>query len=211
MNHRLNGAWVRRVLVTLGFAILLLPAAAYAYAFHIRSAAATLVNTARQIHSTADAEREIAAWRKRSGQRFWEESDHLGGDHNYDGQIENLLISRFYFVAPSAVTLGITMRDGKLRCLTLVMMSGRYPTGAIWIQEWFDPDPAKDFHISQKNRSRQAVVEFSSSVPEAQRENAFALNLDCFLRTRGCNSAEEILPAVWKLPRAKRADNSPLK
>jgi len=202
---------MRRILVTIGAVILLLLIAAFTYAIYERSSAGALVDTARQIRSTEDAEREIAAWRKRSGQKFWEESDHPGGDHNYDGQIENLVISRFHIVAPAAITLGVTMRGGKLRCVTLIMQSGRCPTGSVWIQEWIDSGTAEDFHISETHRPRQAFVEFSSSMPDTQREKAFGLNLNCFVRISGCNTAEEILPNVWRLPRARRQNISLLR
>ena len=57
-----------------------------AYLAHIHALASALITSAREIRTKADAEREIAAWRKRSGENFWQESDHLGGDHNYDAQ-----------------------------------------------------------------------------------------------------------------------------
>jgi len=172
-----------------------------AYAAHLRASATALVASARAIRSTADAEREIASWRKRAGQRFWQESDHPGGDHNYDGQIDNVLIARLGVVKPTAVTLGLTMRKGELRCVTVIMSTGWYPsTGAsVWVQEWFDSNSPRQFHISAKNRPWGAAVDFPASAPLGQREKAFALNTRCFVQPRACKTAQDILPTIWQL------------
>ena len=100
-----------------------------AYLAHIHALASALITSAREIRTKADAEREIAAWRKRSGENFWQESDHLGGDHNYDAQIDNSAIVRLRIVEPTVVTVGITMRDGRLRCVTVIESTGWYPVG----------------------------------------------------------------------------------
>jgi hypothetical protein len=100
----------------------------------------------------------------------------------------------------------ITMRDGELRSIILVMFTGREPntTSGVWVQEWFDSGAVNDFHVNQKDRPWKATVELSSAVPEAEREKAFALNAECFVRPKGCRSAEDILPAVWQLAAAQR-------
>jgi len=191
----------RGVLLVLASAVGLLAAGIWVYAAHIRTSATALIDSARRIHSTRDAEREIATWRKRSGPGFWEESDHLGGDHNYDGQIENLFLSRLGVVEPAAVTLSVTMHDGELRCITLMMTAGRRSAGApsVWVQEWFDQDKSPHFRVGQKDKPRAAIVEFSASVPEAQRDRALALNAKCFVQFNGCKAAEDILPGIWEL------------
>jgi hypothetical protein len=106
------------VLVLVKIALLglaLLAAGLVVYGMRIRGSATALINSAREIRTTADAEREIAAWRNRSGRQFWEESDHPGGDHNYDAQIENVLLSRFRVVEPTELTVGLTMNGGKTK------------------------------------------------------------------------------------------------
>ena len=172
-----------------------------AYAAHIRASATALVASASSIHSTADAQREIAAWRKRAGGQFWEESDHLGGDHNYEAQIENSLLAHLGLVEHAAVTLSVTFHGGNLRSITLMMMAGRRPTGtpSVWVQEWFDPSKPPDFRVLQKDKPWAAIVEFSASAPDAQRDRAFALNAKCFVQFNGCQSAADILPGVWEM------------
>lgn len=82
-----------------------------AYLNHVRASATALINSVVEIRTKNDAEREIAAWRKRSGKDFWQESDHPGWGHNYDAQIVSLVIARLRVVEPIGVTVGITMRD----------------------------------------------------------------------------------------------------
>lgn len=96
-----------RVLVAvLALAFLLLVGGTATYLAHIRGMATALIASAREIRTTQDAEREIAAWKARAGNEFWTESDHPGGDHNYDAQIVNLSIARFRIVQPTGVTCG---------------------------------------------------------------------------------------------------------
>lgn len=201
MTLQLTRKWFRPAVVVLVVVIGLLALGIMIYAAHIRTSATALIKSAREIRSTADAQREIAAWRSRSGTQFWEESDHLGGDHNYDAHVDNIFLSRLRIVEPTNVTLGVTMNDGKLRSVTLVMFTGRLPstTSGVWIQEWFDSRAVGDLRVNAKDRPWKATVEFSSVVPEPQREEAFALNTKCFVRPGGCKSAEDVLPAVWKL------------
>jgi hypothetical protein len=203
--------WSRLVLLGLILGVGLLIAGIGVYAARIHASAAALIDSARRIHSTADANREIATWRRRSGPRFWQESDHLGGDHNYDGQIENLLLARLGIVEPAAVTLGVTMHSGELRCVTLMMTAGRRPTGtpSVWVQEWFDENKASHFRVGQKDKPWAAIVEFSASVPEAQRDKALTLNTKCFVQFNGCKSAADILPGIWELEAPVSGDLSP--
>jgi hypothetical protein len=172
-----------------------------AYAYHVRRSADELIKSAYEVSSSADAERMIASWRKRSGPQFWEERSQFGGDRSYDAQIENILVSRLRIVEPTVVNLGVTMNDGKLCALALTVSSGRDPknTSAIWIQEWFDSGSSKGIHVNDKDKPWKATVEFSSDVPEGRRQRAFAINTRCFLKIGGCKSAEEILPTVWQL------------
>jgi hypothetical protein len=69
-----------------------------AYLARLHALASALVTSACEIRTKADADREITAWRNRFGKDFWEESDHPGGDHNYDAQIVNLSLARLHVV-----------------------------------------------------------------------------------------------------------------
>jgi hypothetical protein len=204
MSYRLIGNRVLPFFVVLGMGVLF-SVAIVLYAVRVHASAAALIESASKIHSTADADREIAKWRMQSGNQFWEESDHPGGDHDYNAQVENLLISRLRIVEPTEVTMGITMRGGKLRCVTIVMTTGRKPstTSSVWIQEWFDVEGASLIHVNAKGRPWKAIVDLTSTVPDAQRQKTLRLNTRCFVKPGGCRSAEEILPNVWQLATAQ--------
>src|SRR5207245_9716717 len=121
---RLTRYWVWRGLALLVAAVALCGLGISTYLNHVRASATALINSALEIRTKTDAEREIAAWRKRSGKDFWQESDHPGGDHNYDAQIVNLAIAHLHVVEPTGVTVGITMRDGNLRRVTVIESTG---------------------------------------------------------------------------------------
>jgi hypothetical protein len=127
-----------------------------------------VVPARRNRRSAVLAEREIAGWRERSGENFWQESDNLGGDHNYDAQIDNSAIVRLRIVEPTVVTVGITMRDGRLRCVTVIESTGWYPVASVWINEWFEETPNR-LHVGGHNRPHDALVEFPSSLPDDEK------------------------------------------
>jgi len=87
-----------------------------------QASATALIKSARVIRTTADAEREIAAWRRRSGK--WVESRD-GVENTYEAQIVNG-IARLGFVELTELTLNITMHEGNLRRIT--SLSGRRGT-----------------------------------------------------------------------------------
>ena len=130
---------------------------------------------------------------------FWQEGDRAGGDHNYDAQIANLAIARLHIVEPTGVTVGVTMRDGELRSVTVIESTGWYPVASVWIQEWFDEGMPNRFHVGGQARPADAFVEFPSSLSEDRRSKAFAVNTKCLTKPGGCRTAEDILPGVWQL------------
>jgi hypothetical protein len=189
-----------RVLVAvLAPAFLLVVGGAAIYLNHIRSMATALIASAREIRSTQDAEREIAAWKARAGTDFWMENDHPGGDHTYDAQIVNLSIARFRIVQPTGVTVGLTMRDGKLHNVTVIESTGWYPVASVWIQEWFDEELPNRIRVLGHRKPQDAVVEFPSSLPDEERKKAFAMNTKCLVLPSGCKTVGELLPGIWQL------------
>ena len=68
----LRRPWIPRVLLAMCIVALLFGVAVAAYAAHLRRSARALIASAKQIHSTADAEHEIAMWRERSGRGYSE-------------------------------------------------------------------------------------------------------------------------------------------
>jgi hypothetical protein len=190
---------VRTGFVVLFAVVALLGLGIAVYLAHVRASAKALIDSAREMRTTADAEREIAAWKKRSGKDFWRESDYLDGDHDYSALIVNLAIARLRIVEPAGVRVDITMRDGKLRCVTVMESIGWYGVALVQIQEWFDKDMPNRFQVSRSRRPSMASVEFPSFLPNDQRIKAFAVNANCLVRPGGCKNAEDILPGVWQL------------
>jgi len=97
-----------------------------AYLSHVHASATALVKSAQVIRTTADAEREIAAWRTHSGKEFWVESRD-GVEKTYESQIVNE-IARLGFVELTELTLDITMHEGNLRRIIIALLSGRLGT-----------------------------------------------------------------------------------
>jgi hypothetical protein len=173
-----------------------------AYLERLHALASALVASAQEIRTKTDADREITGWRKRFGKDFWEESDHLGGDHNYDAQIVNLSLARLHVVQPTELTVGITMRDGQLRSVAVIESTGWYPVASVWVQEWFDDKIPKRVRVLGHRRPYAAWVEFPASLPEDQRKKAFAINTKCLVSPRICKTEDEILPGISQLQSA---------
>jgi hypothetical protein len=166
-----------------------------AYLTHVQESATALIKSARVIHTTADAEREIAAWRTRSGNEFWVESRD-GSEKTYEAQIVNG-IARLGFVELTEVTVDVTMHDGNLRRIT--QWTAWYPLVSVWIQEWFDADLPNRLLVSRTGKPSEAAVVFPSSLRDDQRTKAFAFNTKCLVQPSLCKTAEDILPGVWQL------------
>jgi hypothetical protein len=169
------------------------------YLTRLHALAFALITSAYEIRTKADADREIAAWSKRFGKDFWEESDHPGGDHSYDAQIVSPTLVRLHVVQPTVVTVGITMRDGgQLWSVAAIESTGWYPVMSVWVQEWFDEEIPKRIRVLG-HRPYHAWVEFPASLPEDQRRKAFAINTKCLVSRHICKTEEEILPGISQL------------
>lgn len=169
------------------------------YLARLQAVASALITSAYEIRTKADADRAIDIWRRRFGKDFWEESDHPGGDRNYDAVVENLALARLHVVQPTGITVGITMRDGQLWSVAVIEQTGWYPVTSVWVQEWFDEKIPKRVRVLGHRRPYAAWVEFPASLPEEQRRKAFALNTKCLVSPRNCKNEEEILPGISQL------------
>lgn len=197
---RLTRHWVWTGLGVLVAGVALFGVGIAAYLSHVQASATALIRSARVIRTTADAEREIAAWRRRSGDEFWVESGE-GSEKTYKAQIANG-IARLGFVELTEVTVDVTMHDGNLRRITVSEWTAWYPLASVWIQEWFDAGLGgvpNRLSISRIGKPSAAAVVFSSSLRDDQRTRAFAFNTKCLVQPSLCKTAEDILPGVWHL------------
>lgn len=190
-----------RVFLVLSAVMALFLVTLAAYAARVRSSAEALISSANEIHSTADAERQIAALRNRSGWSVWQENSTAAGEQTYNVHVENGLLHRLRLVPPTMVGMTISMHDGELKSIVLTMFSGRNPstTSGVWVQEWFAAETVGSFHVNDNRKPGRATVDFSSAIPQAQREKALSMNSNCLVRPSGCKTAEEMLPGVWQL------------
>jgi hypothetical protein len=123
------------------------------------------------------------------------------GDHEYDIDVDNGLLGKFGVIPPAMLGVTIALRNGELRFVEAAMFSGKSAgsTADVLIREWFGTGASNSFRLGRQDEPLKAVVEFSSTVPDSERERIFRLNTRCFVRFRGCRSAEDILPGVWQL------------
>jgi hypothetical protein len=185
-----------------GFAILIAGMVLFglgivAYGIHVCASATALIDSASEIRTTADAEREFAKWRKRLGKQSWMESDDSGRGGNYYARIANRAIARLHIVEPSEVTVRVTVRDGELLCVTVDIST---PVAPVMIQEWFKPGMGNRFALSYiKGAVPIARVQFPSSLPDVERSSGFAVRTRCLVLPRGCDSGEDVLPVIRDL------------
>ncbi len=116
-----------------------------AYAFHVCASATALIDSASQIRTTADAEREIASWKKNMGTDSWVESDDSGRGGNYYARIANRAIARMHFVEPSEIIAEVTIRNGELLSVSIFVNTPRAPVA---VEEWFETGMQNSFHLS---------------------------------------------------------------
>jgi len=203
MWKRLTHQWVRA-----GFAVLVVGIALFglgiaAYGIYVCASATALIDSASQIRTMADAEREIAKWRKRLGKESWMEPDDSGQGGNYYVRIANPLIARLHIVEPSEVRMRVTVRDGKLLCVSVHIYT---PVAPVAVDEWFKLGMQNQFSLSYiKGAVPMARVQLPSSLPDAQRRKAFAVRTRCLVLPVGCQKAEDVLPVIRDL----KSDVSP--
>ena len=169
------------------------------YLAWLHRVASALVTSAYEIRMKADADREIAAWSKRFGKDFWQESDHPGGDHNYDAVFANLTLARLHVVQLTGVTVGITMREGQLRSVAVIESAGWYPVASVWVQERFDDKIPKRIRVLGHRRPYAVWVDVPAALPDELRRKAFAFNTNCLVSFRICKNEEEILPGISRV------------
>jgi len=202
----LRRPWIPRVLLAMCIVALLFGVAVAAYAAHLRRSAQALIASAKQIHSTADAEHEIAMWRERSGRGYSESRSPDGTGHAYQFQMGNGLLSRFHLTPSTGALLQVTTFSGQLSQVLLGVYTEK---SSVWVQEDFSGNGPEYFYVNSQGdgsgKHLKTILMFRSNLAAAQRENAFALDASCLVKPGGCHSAEEILPTLPQLQKAAQA------
>src|SRR6267154_2842993 len=198
MLGRSTHHWVRAGLAVLAAGIALFGLGTAAYAIHVCASAAALIDSAREIRTTADAEREFAKWRKRLGKESWMEIKDSGRGGNYYARIVNRAIARLHIVEPSEVMVRVTVREGELLCVTVDIST---PVAPVMIQEWFKPGMQNRFTLSYiKDAVPISRVQFPSSLRDAQRRNGFAVRTRCLVLPHGVAGELLFSSSAWCCP-----------
>src|SRR6266852_4828059 len=114
-------AWMTRSLWALFLVALLLALALTAYAAYLRRSAKALIDTAAQIRTAADAERQIAIWRQRLPRGYSESRSPDGAGRAYQVQIGNGLLSKLRLIPNTGALLQVTTFSGQLSEVLLGM------------------------------------------------------------------------------------------
>ena len=205
--------------MALGVTAFLFVAIVVAYAGHLRHSARDLMISARQIHSTADAEREITMWRGRVPRGYTESRSPDGKGLACQIQLNNSLLSRLHLVPNSGILLQITLYSGQL---SDVLIGVYTETSSVWVQEDFSGKGLEKLFVNSERdgsgKPLKTTVMLTSNVGSGERQNAFALDSTCLVKLGGCPHADEILPTLPLLQNsartpstggvAKRADRS---
>ena len=197
--------WLRRSLLVLIVAFLLLTMGIVAYAAHVRRSAGTLIRAASQIRSTADAKQQITVW-QRDPQSYSESQSPDGGGRAYQIRVGNGLLAAFRIVPKTEVLLEVVTRSGELDLVVLGMYTER---SSVWVQEEFAANASPSLDVnSQRDPSGKpvkTVISFPARLDDAKKKSAFALTSNCFVRPGGCENADEILPTLRELESAGQA------
>src|SRR5437773_8121729 len=92
---------LRRILVVLTAGFFLFAAGLVIYAVRVCASAQALIQSASEIHSTADAKRLIAAWRSHSEWNLNEQRTNQFGEHSYDFRVDNSWLYHLHIVPPT--------------------------------------------------------------------------------------------------------------
>jgi hypothetical protein len=197
---------LRRIVVASAVGFLLLAVGTAIYAARVHASAQALIYSAAEIRSTADAKRLIAVWRGRTDWNFEEAGINQFGEDSYDFHVDNSWLYRLHIVPPTMAGMSVMFRNNELRTVALIVYSGWEPnkTSGVWVHEWFGSNERKDLCIDTKNEPLQAIIDFPSTMSDSERKKLFGMNAYCFIKPRGCGSAEAILPENLGLKTGQR-------
>lgn len=207
MHSRVSGRtrqWVWRGLLVCLSGIVFFTVVLGIYAIHLQSSAQTLIASAKQIGSAAEAEDQIAMWRRRFAGKYSEEPE---GNENrvYEVRLDNRLLYWLHLVPFTQLAVSVEVRERSLRGVFVVMTTESNGSASVWVQETFvgatRSRDQKELYVDARRdgsgRPWKTTVELTSQVPPAEKEKAFAVETRCLVRIRGCRDAAEILPPVW--------------
>jgi len=203
VSGRTSRRWVWRGLLVCLSGIVFFAAVLGIYAIHLQRSAQTLIASAKQIGSAAEAEDQIAMWRRRFAGKYSEELEGYGS-RVCEVRLNNRLLYWLHLVPSTQLAVSVEMREGSLRGVFVVMTTESNGSASAWVQETFvgasRSRDQKELYVDARRdgsgRPWKTTVELTSKVPPAEKEKAFALEARCLVRIRGCRDAAAILPSV---------------
>lgn len=173
------------------------------YAIHLRNSAQTLIASARQIRSAADAEVQIAMWRRKFSGEY---SEYTEGNQGrvYQVQLDNRLLSWLHIIPSTVLFVSVGMQErslGDVLVLLATEANGQRSASVhvIFGGKTLSRNPnvlSVNGTVDASGRPKSTVVELTSQVPPAEKEKAFAFDARCLVKLGGCKDAAEILPSV---------------
>jgi hypothetical protein len=109
---------------------------------------------------------------------------------------ESLWLHRLGLGPATAVVAGLQTGGGRLLSRAIIIESTAEWDSAVDVSEDLSSRSGKSYSIRFRSMRPRWCVEFTPEAPAELRRQAFAVNLNCLSRIRGCKTKEEILPGV---------------
>jgi hypothetical protein len=139
MSNKMSGStgryWVRKGLLLCLSGIVVFTVVVGIYAIHLRNSAQTLITSAKRIRSAADADVQIAMWRRNISGQYSEYTEGNRG-HVYQVQLDNRLLYWLHIVPRTVLFVSIGMQETSF---DVVVMMGTEANGqrSAWVHEGF--------------------------------------------------------------------------
>jgi len=195
---------IRSVFATLLVVVLLHIAGVIAYGVRVRASAQTLIKSAREVHSVADADRLASTWGESSFRTHT--VFHSRERHEYQFEVRSGLLTTFHLVPSTGVLLQLTIVPNHRQRVALGMYTDQ---SSVWVQD--DSTAATSSVQSQPDPSglpKKLVVILGAEADESTRARAFAFNANCLTKVGGCSNVQQMLSSVQQLERTIRASVS---
>jgi hypothetical protein len=120
----------------------------------------------------------------------------------YEMSVSNRSIAKLHLVPYTEMNVWFTLHEGTLQVAMLEYRAAlpRSSSPVVHIQQDICARCGASFDVNPHGTSPQmwnGFVELDSLATPQQRDGAFALNLKCLTRIRGCRDIVDLLPAVW--------------
>ncbi len=185
-------------------AALLLAGLMYAYAEISRRTAEKLLGDLRQFSSTEDFEQTFSSFRKQHGESLRQQPGCASAYCAWEIRVSSVprpLQRGLPYTDLSAVFLG---RGGKADGVLIEYTTRRVEGVSPIVHIQIDPCTKtceRSFYLHPHGESAElwnGIIEINPQATSKERQAAFALDLSCFTKIRGCDDIAQMLPSVWK-------------